>query len=86
MSTSDEFYRRFTLPEEQKSHFERWSLDAFSSNRWFTSTNVVKLEDRRPSGEMGRIITLLRQRRRDDEARAIATMLADARRKTGKTS
>ncbi len=86
MSTSDEFYRRFTLPEEQKSHFERWSLDVFSSNRWFASINVVKLEDHRPPGEMGRIITLLRQRRRAEEARAIAAILADARRRAGKTS
>jgi len=83
MSTSDEFYRRFTLPEERKNRFER-SLEAFSSNRWFASTNVVKLEDHRPPGEMGQIITLLRQRRRDEHARAIDAILADARRRAGK--
>jgi hypothetical protein len=49
--------------------------------RWFASPNVVKLEDYRQSGEMGRIIILLRQRKRDEARAAAAKILAESRRR-----
>ena len=46
----------------------------------------VRLEDYRPPGEAGRIVALLRQRKQDGAARAIARILAEAKRKGGEAT
>ena len=64
MNTTDEaFYRRFTLPEELKNR-SRTATEWCGVHRWFASPNVIKLEDHREPGEMGRILERLRQRKR----------------------
>ena len=72
--TNESFYRRFTLPEERKNRVE-WC----GGYRWFASPNVVKLEDHRPPGEMGRILECLRQHKRDQAEAAVVSILAKAR-------
>jgi hypothetical protein len=68
-------------------HTSRRAKEGFNLNRirgtyrWFASPNVVKLEDYRQSGEMGRIIILLRQRKRDEATAAAAKILAESRRR-----
>jgi len=79
------FYRRFTLPEERKNRAAR-ALEWSGDYRWFASANVTKLEDYRPPGEAGRIVALLRQRKQDGAARAIARILAEAKRKGGEAT
>jgi hypothetical protein len=77
-SANEEFYRRFTSPEERKDRLATPWCGAF---RWFASRNVAKLEDYRPADEMAGILARLRERRRDDVAAAIARMLSKANRK-----
>ncbi len=72
--------RRFTSCEERKDRLATPWSGAF---RWFASSNVAKLEDYRPAGEMAGIIVRLRERRRDDVAAAIAKVLSKANRKQG---
>jgi hypothetical protein len=72
MSTPDEFYRRFTTPEERKN---RAASEWGGGFRWFASSNVVKLEDHRLSGEMADVLARLRQCRRDDMLAAVVKML-----------
>jgi hypothetical protein len=80
VNNADEtFYRRFTLPEEQKNG-PPTSIERFNSHRWFVSPNVVKLEAYRQPGEMGRILERLRCRNHDEAAAAVANILAEARR------
>jgi DNA-binding GntR family transcriptional regulator len=79
-NTNEAFYRRFTLPEERKNRAST-SIEWRGTYRWFASPNVVKLEDYRQSGEMGRIIILLRQRKRDEARAAAAKILAESRRR-----
>jgi hypothetical protein len=79
-NTNEAFYRHFTLPEERKNRAST-SIEWCGAYRWFASPNVVKLEDYRQSGEMGRIIVRLRQRRRDEATVAVANILAEARRR-----
>ena len=60
MNDADEaFYRRFTLPEELKNR-DSASNEWRGSYRWFTSPNVMKLEDYRLAGEMIRALERLR--------------------------
>ena len=77
-SDREAFYRRFTLPEELKN---RASTEWCGVHRWFASPNVIKLEDYRPPGEMGRILERLRQRRRAASMVAVADILAEARKR-----
>jgi hypothetical protein len=79
-SANEEFYRRFTSCEERKDRLATPWSGAF---RWFASSNVAKLEDYRPAGEMAGILSRLRERRRDDMAAAIAKVLSKANRKQG---
>ena len=72
----DQFYRKLTLPEEWKN---RLASEWGGGYRWFASLNVVKLEDHRRPGEMGRILELLRQRRRDQAMTAVANILMKAK-------
>ena len=75
-NANEAFYHRFTLPEERKNRAST-SIEWCGAYRWFASPNVVKLEDYRQSGEMGRIIVLLRQRKRDEVMAAVANILAE---------
>jgi hypothetical protein len=81
----EDFLRRFAVPQEHLTPAQR-ALNYSGSRRLFISPNVTKLEDYRPTGEFSRIVTLLKQRRREDEAKAIEAILADARRRAGKTA
>ena len=80
--TNESFYHRFTLPEERKNR-TLTSLEWCGGYRWFASPNVVKLEDHRPPGELGRILERLRQHKRDQAKTAVANILAEARRRQG---
>lgn len=71
-SANEAFYRRFTLPEERKDRVATPWPGCF---RWFASSNVAKLEDHRPPGEMVGIIARLCQRRRDAAVAAVGKML-----------
>ena len=75
-NANEAFYRRFTLPEERRNRTE-WC----GGYRWFISLNVVKLEDHRPPGEMGRIVALLRQHKRDAAQLAVTNILEEARKR-----
>ena len=75
---NESFYRRFTLPDERKS---RTSSGWCGGYRWFVSPNIVKLEEHRPPGEMGRILERLRQHKRDVAQAAVANILEEARRR-----
>jgi hypothetical protein len=79
-NTDEAFYRRFTLPEELKNR-SRAATEWCGVHRWFTSPNVIKLEDHREPGEMGRILERLRCRRRETAAAAIISILAEAKRR-----
>jgi hypothetical protein len=79
-SANEEFYRRFTSPEERKDRLATPWCGAF---RWFAASNIVKLEDYRPPGAMTGIIARLRQRRRDAMVAAVARMLHKTNRKQG---
>ena len=79
--TNEAFYRRFTLPEERRNRVE-WG----GGYRWFLSPNVVKLEDHRPSGELGRILERLRQHKRDQAAAAVVNILMKAKCRPGGSS
>jgi hypothetical protein len=77
---NESFYHRFTLPEELKDRVLT-STEWCGGYRWFASTNVVKLEDRRPPGESRRIIERLRQHKRDQATSLVARILTEARRR-----
>jgi hypothetical protein len=81
LNTTDEaFYRRFTLPEELKNR-SRTATEWCGVHRWFASPNVIKLEDHREPGEMGRILERLRQRKHAASTVAVANILAEARKR-----
>jgi hypothetical protein len=79
-AADEAFYRRFTLPEEQKDWCAR-SLDRRGGYRWFSSPNVVKFEDFQTSEEASRSLARLRERRREAVDAAITTMLREAKRR-----
>jgi hypothetical protein len=79
-NTNEAFYRRFTLPEERKNRAST-SIEWRGTYRWFASPNVVKLEDHRQSGEMGRVIERFRCRKRDEATATVGNILAEARRR-----
>jgi hypothetical protein len=79
-NTDEAFYRRFTLPEELKNR-NRTATEWCGVHRWFASPNVIKLEDYREPGEMGRILERLRCRKCETAAAAVISILAEARRR-----
>jgi hypothetical protein len=79
-NTNESFYHRFTLPEERKNR-TLTSIEWGGGYRWFVSPNVVKLEDCRPPGEIGRILERLRQHKRAQAKAAVANILAKAQKR-----
>jgi hypothetical protein len=78
-STNEAFYRRLTLPEEQKDWRDR-SLERRHGFRWFASPNVVKFEDFQTREEASRSLGRSRERRHATVNAAVAVMLCETRR------
>jgi hypothetical protein len=76
--SDEEFFRKFTLPEERKDWRAR-TIERRCGYRWYASANVAKFEDYQQPGEAGRSLARLRERRNEDYDRAIDRILQDAR-------
>jgi hypothetical protein len=76
LTEDEEFLRKLTFCEEERLTLTaaKWAGEF----RWFRSPNIVPLERYRELEQMSRILTILRQRVRDHEVRAIQDLISES--------